>query len=188
MKINLRKAHAIQQQIREELKLLDLSTGVVLNEYDGVKKQIESAHKTLIERLETYDKLSGVLLGIRKQVDQANADNGISDLLADAAALDKRNKVYSSIANSEVKKPLTLLEGRLTKLRDADGDASYFNMRDVLFTGVLSQDQIDEFCHIRAHLRQVKQDTQDMILKKNVETEITLDEMSVKILSDFGIM
>jgi len=189
MKINLRKAHAIQSRINEELKRLDMSTTeVLLNEYEDVEEQVNSAYEDFVERLETYDKLSGVLLCIRKSVDQANAANQISDLLADAAAIDKRIRVYSELANAQPKESEKMLEGRLSKVRNSDNDSGYGFVRSGISTGFFDTNTISDFRDELANLKRVKQDVQDMILKKNVETEITLDEMSVKILSDFGIM
>ena len=113
MKINLRQAHAIQTQIREEIRRLDLATSVTLNEFENTKSQIDSARNNFKNALETYEKLTGILLDIRKKVAGANADNGISDLLADAASLESQISMYKDLADARSQQSLEVLEGRL---------------------------------------------------------------------------
>ena len=188
MKINLRKAHAIQTQIREELRRLDLAASVTLNEFENTKSQIDSARSDFEDALVTHEKLSGILLDIRKKVARANADEGISDLLADAAALDTQIGLYKDLADAKPQQSIEVLEGRLEKRRNAQEDSLYRSMSGDIFTGIFSQEEIDEYRRELANLKRTKQGVQEMILAANIDTQIELDEHEEKLLARLGII
>lgn len=188
MKINLRQAHAIQTQIREELRRLDLATSVTLNEFENTKRQIDTARADFEHALVTHEKLSGILLDIRKKVARANADEGISDLLADAAALDTQIGLYKELADARSQQSIEVLEGRLEKRRNAQEDSLYRSMSGDIFTGIFTQEEIDEYRRELANLKRTKQGVQEMILAANIDTEIELDEHEEKLLARLGII
>ena len=188
MKINLRQAHAIQTQIREEIRRLDLATSVTLNEFENTKSQIDSARNNFKSALETYEKLTGILLDIRKKVAGANADNGISDLLADAASLDSQISLYKDLADARSQQSLEVLEGRLEKRRNAQEDSLYRSISGDIFTGIFAQEEIDRYRRVLADLKRAKQGVQEQILAANIDTEIELDEHEEKLLARMGII
>jgi hypothetical protein len=189
MKINLRKAHAIQQQIREELNRLDFSTEVQLNEYEWAEDQVKAAKSNLENHLVTWDKLLGIMLDIRKKVAQANADEGISDLLADAASIDKQIQLYTQLANAQPQEKVTVLNGRLKKRADSAEESVYSGFgSNGIRTGILTEKDINEYRVELANLKRTKQGVQEMILAANIETEIDLDEHEEKLLARLGII
>jgi len=188
MKINLRQAHAIQTQIREEIRRLDLATSVTLNEFENTKDQIDTARSEFQSALETHEKLSGILLDIRKKVARANADEDIADLLADAASLDSQISLYKDIADARSQQSLEVLEGRLEKRRNSQEDSLYRSMSGDIFTGIFAQEEIDRYRRVLADLKRAKQGVQEMILAANIDTEIELDEHEEKLLARLGII
>jgi len=188
MKINLRQAHAIQTQIRDELRRLDLATSVTLNEFENTKSQIDSARDDFKGALKTHEKLSDILLEIRKKVARANADEDISDLLAEAAALDSQIGLYRDLAEARPQQSLEVLEGRLEKRRNAQEDSLYRSMSGDIFTGIFTQEEIDHYRRELAHLKRTKQSVQEMILAANIDTEIELDADEEKLLARIGII
>lgn len=189
MKVNLRQAHAIQTQIREALGRLDLSTTTALNEFENAKEQIDTARDRFYGSLKTRDKLLGVLLDIRKKVAQANADEGISDLLADAAGLDQQIKDYADFANSREREKDTVLQGRIEKRLNANEESVYrpFGSSEIA-SGILEQEEIDRFQRELANLKRTKQSVQEMILAANIDTEIELDADEEKLLARMGVI
>jgi len=189
MKVNLRQAHAIQTQIREALGRLDLSTTTALNEFENAKEQIDTARDRFYGGLKTRDKLLGVLLDIRKKVAQANADEGISDLLADAAGLDQQIKDYADFANSREREKDTVLQGRIEKRLNANEESVYrpFGSSEIT-SGILEQEEIDRFQRELANLKRTKQGVQEMILAANIDTEIELDADEEKLLARMGVI
>lgn len=188
MKINLRQAHAIQTQIRDELRRLDLATSVTLNEFENTKSQIDSARSDFSGALKTHEKLSDILLEIRKKVARANADEDISDLLAEAAALDSQIGLYRDLADARPQQSLEVLEGRLEKRRNAQEDSLYRSMSGDIFTGIFTQEEIDQYRRELAHLKRTKQSVQEMILAANIDTEIELNADEEKLLARLGII
>ena len=189
MKVNLRQAHAIQTQIREALGRLDLATTTSLNEFENAKDQIDTARERFYDALKTRDKLLGVLLDIRKKVAQANADEGISDLLADAASLDQQIKDYADFANAQEREKSTVLQGRLEKRLNAGEESVYrpFGSNEIT-SGILEQDEIDGFQRELANLKRTKQGVQEMILAANIDAEIELDADEEKLLARMGVI
>ena len=189
MKVNLRQAHAIQTQIREALGRLDLSTTAVLNEFENAKDQIDLAREQFYGALKTRDRLLGALLDIRKKVAQANADEGISDLLADAASLDQQIKNYADFANAREREKAAVLQGRLEKRASASEDSIYrsFGSSDIT-SGILEQEEIDRFQRELANLKRTKQSVQEQILAANIDAEIELDADEEKLLARMGVI
>lgn len=189
MKVNLRKVHAIQSQIREALTRLDLSTTVVLNEFESAESQLKESKDRFEGHLKTRDKLTGMLLDIRKKVAQANADEGISDLIADAAMLDRQIVQYAEFANARQRENDTVLEGRLEKRRNSQEEPAYrgFGVSEIT-SGFLEESEIERFRLELANLKRTKQEVQEMILAANIDTEIELDEDEEKLLARLGII
>ena len=188
MKINLRQAHAIQTQIRDEINRLNLAPGVTLNEFENPKDQINTARSEFEGSLKTHEKLIGVLLDIRKKVARANADEGISDLLADAALLDTQIKLYQQFADAKPQQPLEVLEGRLEKRRNTAEGSVYQTISGDIYSGIFAQQEIDSHRRELANLKRTKQSVQEMILAANIDTEIELDEHEEKLLARLGII
>lgn len=189
MKVNLRQAHAIQTQIREALGRLDLSTTAVLNEFENAKDQIDLARERFYDSLKTRDRLLGVLLDIRKKVARANADKGISDLLADAANLDQQIKSYTDFARARERENETVLQGRLEKRRNATEDSVYrgFGSNEIT-SSIFSQKEVADFQRELANLKRTKQSVQEQILAANIDAEIELDAEAEKLLARMGVI
>lgn len=189
MKVNLRQAHAIQTQIREALGRLDLSTTAVLNEFESAKDQVDLARERFYGALKTRDRLLGVLLDIRKKVAQANADEGISDLLADVASLDQQIKNHADFASAREREKAAVLQGRLEKRASASEDTIYrgFGSSDIT-SGILEQAEIDKFQRELANLKRTKQGVQEQILAANIDAEIELDADEEKLLVRMGVI
>jgi len=188
MKINLRKAHAIQTQIREEMRRLNLAPGVTLNEFENPKDQIDTARSEFEGSLKTYEKLTGILLDIRKKVARANAEEGISDLLADAASLDSQIALYKELADARSQQSLEVLEGRLEKRRNTAEGSVYQTISGDVYSGIFTQEEIDRYRRVLADLKRAKQGVQEQILAANIDTQIELDEHEEKLLARLGII
>lgn len=188
MRVNLRQAHAIQTQIRDEINRLDLSTSVVLNEFENTRDQIEFARSEFQGSLKTYTRLSDILVDIRKKVARANAEEGISDLLADVAVYDSQIKQYRVLAEAKPQQSVEVLEGRLEKRRNSQEDSLYRSFGNDISTGIFDQEEIDRYRRNLADLKRNKQEIQDSILELNIQTTIELDEDAEKLLARMGVI
>ncbi len=90
MKISLRKANAIQNNIQEVIRGIKIETTVELNEFQEVPAVLEKANKDLFANDARRQRLLLSYYNIRGLVGAANSACGIDLSLAKAAFIDKR--------------------------------------------------------------------------------------------------
>jgi hypothetical protein len=130
--------------------------------------------------------LNTALFNIRKSVAQANAINGISDILADVELIDAKMTVYSNIATKEVAKSVSEMVARVEKLKTTPTSESriYGDRFNTVETSVVDQNSIDHAKQMVKQLKREKQVLQDKLLTLNVNTVINVsleDEMVLKV-------
>jgi hypothetical protein len=182
MKITLRKANALQNTIQDHIKTIDVSTSVSLNEFQTPAVELSVARNTLIANDIQRTKLTKALYGIRAQVGRANVESGVSDLLAEAAYIDKRLGHLKGLTESKVVEAEVVLNGKLEKLRNTDAKNRMYGYNDNVDSGVLTADQIEGFKSEMRDLKKSKQTINDKVLELNVRTEIELDADAVAML------
>jgi hypothetical protein len=182
MKITLRKASALQNTIQDHIKTIDVTTSISLNEFQTPTGEISVARTKLITNDQQRAKLTRALYGIRAQVGRANVESGVSDLLAEAAYIDKRLGHLKGLTESKVVETETVLNGKLEKLRNTDAKNRMYGYNDSVDTGVLTAEQIEGFKAEMRDLKKSKQTTNDKVLELNVRTEIELDTDTVALL------
>lgn len=188
MNISLRKASAIQASINEAIKQTELVTEVKLNEFQPPETLISETNVKFLQALSKKESLYSALYEIRKAVSRANAQNGVDQILADIAHLDKTVVMYGELAGKKPVESMDLVKGRLDKIRNAKEDHSYLYGRDGVVTSVLAKDDIDAFARKVAEAKRNKQQLQDRLLEVNVRTEITLDAITETTLVTLGLI
>lgn len=187
MEITLRKANAVQASINEQLKALDLSATVVLNEFEEVKNQIEVARNSFWKNYSARNKMLSALYEIRSAVATANASAGINDMLANVALLEKKISHYNMLASKGEQTALLVLNGRLKKQAEDGADRRMYNF-DAVETSIFSVDEIEQFKKNAADFKRLKQSTQDRLLELNIETKISLSANTRDLLLDQNII
>jgi hypothetical protein len=137
--------------------------------------------------------LNTALFNIRKSVAQANASNGISDILADVELIDAKITVYSAVATKQVAKTLDEINARIEKMKATPADASrasaiYGDRYSTVETSVVEQSTIDGAKQIVKQLKREKQTLQDKLLALNVNTVINIDTIDEMVLKIEGIL
>lgn len=182
MKITLRKANALQNAIQDHIKTLEIKTSVSLNEFQNIEGELAVARGLVITNDLKRAQLTRALYGIRARVGRANVESGVSDLLADAAYVDKRLGHLKGLTESKSVEAMSVLEGKVEKLRSVEAKSRVYGYNDTVDTGVLSLDQIEAYkADVRA-LKKQKQSINDQVLELNVRTEIDLDADTVALL------
>jgi hypothetical protein len=179
MEITLRKANALQQLLQEAIRNIEVKATISLNEFEDSEKLLEEAKTKVFSQDNTRAGLTTVLYGIRKAVARANTTSGISDLLADAAYIDKRISQITPLTTKEVvKTSSTVINGKLDKIknRKEDNRASLYGYNDTVETGVLDETQQDAFKFQLQDYKKEKQAINDKLLELNVSTRITLED------------
>lgn len=182
MKITLRKANALQNTIQDHIKTLEIKTSVSLNEFQNIEGELALARGAVVTNDLKRAQLTKALYDIRAQVGKQNVYVGISDLLADAAYIDKRLGHLKALTESKAVEPMSVLEGKLEKLRQVEPKSRIYGYGDTVDTGVFSPEQLETYkADVRA-LKKQKQSINDKVLELNVRTEIELNADTVALL------
>jgi hypothetical protein len=186
MKISLRKANAIQISINEAIGNIKILTRVGINEFQNPAEYLTTTNKQLFENDARRQKLLLALYNIRGLVAVANTESGIDLELTKAAFLDRRIQQLQDFARLEPHLELSVIEGRLEKIRTQVDNTMY--RHDTVETTVVSQDQIDQAVKEIASLKKQKQKIVDHVLELNIKTEVPLSEDVVEILLKENIL
>lgn len=187
MKLTLRKANAVQAEINQAIKALDLPTVVELNEFEDVGEQIRLVRDRFRMNNETRDHLINALYDIRRKVSEANASAGINDLLADVARIEKDISYCTMLANKGAQTSLRVLDGRLKKAAEETGERRMFGY-DTVTTSIFTEEEVEYHRKNAARCKRRKQKLQDRLLELNVQTEIELDEETARFLEKADIL
>jgi hypothetical protein len=190
MNISLRKANAIQASINDAIRSIKITTRVEINEFQEAKTEMVTANNTLFANDARRQKLLLALYNIRGLVGTANVQSGIDTKLATAAFIDKRIGQLEEISGSDVVSDITVIEGKLEKIRNRkeDSRASLYGRDDTVTTGVISQEQMDQITAEVKNLKKQKQKINDEVLELNIKTEIPLSEDVVATLTAEGLI
>ena len=186
MNITLRKANAVQISINEMIKGLAFDTSVRINEFEDHNEQINAVRDVFDTHLATRTKLVGALYEIRKAVAVANAENGINNMLAEVAMLEKEIQFNNTFATQQPRLSDAVITGKIAKIKDAKEDRFYGP--DDVTTSVFTKAEVEEYKRTVADLKRQKQKLQDTLLELNVQTEIQLDEETARFLERADIL
>ena len=191
-KITLRKANAVQAEIRKAISASNVSDTVSITEYttnvDGVLENAMAEFATDVTRKLA---LNTALFNIRKSVSRANASTGISDILADVELIDAKMAVYSNVTTKSVAKSFSEITARIEKMKTTIVDAStrmYGDRFNTVDTSVVEQSTIDGAKQLVKQLKREKQTLQDKLLTLNVNTTIDIDTVDEMVLKVEGIL
>ena len=192
MNINLRKANAIQSEIRKAISSSGVSDTAAITEYTkDIAGGLEKAMADYATDVTRKVALNTALFNIRKSVAQANATNGVSDILTDIELIDAKMSVYSNVATKEVAKSFSEINARIEKLKTAAVDANsriYGDRYSNVETSVVEQSTIDGAKQIVKQLKREKQTLQDKLLALNVNSMISIDNVDEMVLKLEGIL
>lgn len=187
MKVNLRKANAIQVAINETVKGLEFNATASINEFQDADKEILAASSKFSGNLARRVALLDALYEIRKAVASANDSAGIDGRLADVARLEKDLQFYSTYAKASVITDSAVINGKLEKIRNRKEDA-YSYRGEKVDTSIFNEKVLESFKSIVASAKKQKQKLQDELLELNVRTEIEFSAATVTTLTNEKIL
>lgn len=189
MNITLRKAKAVQEAIQEQIRSVEITTSIQINEFQIIETELDEANNKLVENDARRQKLLLALYNIRGLVGSANAQAGIDLALAKAAFIDKRISQLNDIAQCKPVTEMNVLAGKLSKIRSQDPDKrSIYGRDETVSTSVVSKEQIAQANVEIKNLKKQKQKLNDEILELNIKTEIPLSDDVVNTLQAEGII
>lgn len=183
MKVTLRKANAIQQNINEALRNIRLEPTVSITEFEDVETAINQANEKIFNEVNRQVDLNLALYTIRGLVGQANSAE-IDGLLTRIAHNEKMIALNNHLLSSPKRVALDVLKGKLEKIKSIPEDTirSVYSRQTEVSTGVFSDDALKVFKTTVLNLKKEKQKLQDKVLELNIKTEIDLPEDVVAIL------
>jgi len=188
MNITLRKANAVQSNIRDILKNIEINLVIEINEFEDPSIVLQTANDQLFANDARRQRLLLALFNIRGLVGAANASSGVDIALTKAAFLDNRISQLQGIADAQPMKGLDVIKGQVDKLKTVVDDLRSYGRRDVVSTSVLVQNQIDQARKEILNLKKQKLKLNDEILELNIKTEVPLSDDVVKTLTDEGLL
>jgi len=183
MKITLRKANALQQNINETLRGIRLEPTVTITEFEDVVTKIDQANELIFNEVNRQVDLNLALYTIRGLVGQANAAE-IDGLLTQIAHNEKMIALNNHLVTTPKRVALDVLKGKLEKIKTTPKDniRSVYSRDEEVSTGVFSDDAFKAFKATILKLKKEKQKLQDKVLELNIKTEIELPTEVVAIL------
>lgn len=189
IKITLRKANAIQQNINDLLKNVQVKPVVELSEFVDTVQTLQAANDAVMAADARRSDLLMALYSIRATVGVANFQSGIGNRLSHIAYVDKRLQQLDQLTNETSKmKDLAIITGQLDKIRNRREEHRMYGYENTVSTGVLQQQQIDSISGIMRELKKQKQKLNDEVLELNVRTEIELTDEVESVLLKEGIL
>ena len=189
IKITLRKANAIQQNINDLLKSIVIRPTVEINEFQDAVATLQASNDALMAADVRRSDLLMALYSIRATVGLSNFTNGIGNRLSHLAYIDQRLQQLDPLVREDAKiKDLHVITGQLEKIRNRREEHRMYGMTDAVSSGVLQQNQIDNIAGIMRELKKQKQKLNDEVLELNVRTEIDLTDDIEAILVKEGIL
>jgi uncharacterized protein YdcH (DUF465 family) len=192
MQITLRKANAVQSEIRKAIAAKNVSDTVSITEFtknvDGVLSKAMTDFTTDVTRKVA---LNTALFNIRKNVARVNASAGVSDILADIELIDANMAVYSAVSTKDVAKTLSEITARIEKMKASTASATdriYGDRYNTVETTVIEQSVIDGSKEVVKKLKREKQALQDKLLTLNVNKTIDIDHVDEMVLKLEGII
>jgi hypothetical protein len=190
-KITLRKANAVQAEIRKAIASKAVSDTATFTEYStNIEQAFNDAGVMFGIDVTRKVALNTALFNIRKSVAQANASAGISDILADVQTIDAVMAVYIGVATKEVAKSLDEITARIEKMKVVPTNESriYGDRYNNVETSVVGQVAIDAAKAKVKQLKREKQTLQDKLLTLNVNTTIDISDEDAMVLKTEGII
>ena len=183
MKVSLRKANSLQEQLNELIKNRPSNPDEVdvLN-YELWKSEVENAQTRYYNEVEHKLALVKARYAIRKKIAYQNHLSGISDLLVDMAELDSTiTTVQRFILQRQVRSKDEVLEKKrnrkMARVENADYDG-YIEM-DV---SVISKGDHDHWTEEVQKLKKHKAKINDMLLELNIKTVFDLPPQVEEVL------
>jgi hypothetical protein len=189
VKVSLRKANSIQNNINDLLKNISIKPVVEISEFQDPVATLQAANDAVMAADVRRADLLMALYSIRATMGVANFNSGIGNRLSHLAYIDKRLSQLDTLTNESAQlKDLNIITGQLDKIRNRREEHRLYGYENNVSSGVLQAQQIEAIRGIIRELKKQKQSLNDEVLELNVRTEIDLTDDVEAILVKEGIL
>ena len=190
MKINLRKASALQGQIRgaisERSALINGVFSIAL--WNVNDESLARERSAQISALSDVERLEEILSDIRTQVGKANTKSRISALLAEQVRVSSQVARYTKLTkNAEVMPSSSELERKAASLTEMNSKNSYHTEQSFV-VGVFSQPDLDKCKNTLVKLRRRQVEINDELIALNLSNEVAVSDNDWAWLETQGIV
>ena len=191
MKINLRKAAVVQQQIQEEIKRIGSEkTAITVSLYDtDVESKLNTQFNKYIVTNQRVSRLMDANRFLRATVARKNAEVGIMDYLAEDAMLSafetrlrSMSELTPRISEEAQKREIESRISTIASERNIYGRNEH-NIEVNVVTEQFVEDAKTELEQVRRRRRKIK----DEMVSVNVRTEIDVPEQVALVLTELGL-
>lgn len=193
MKINLRKASVVQDQIQAELKLLGSEkTAINVSIFDT---DIVGKLNVQLAKIRETNHRAGRLLEansyLRATVALKNAEAGITGYLAEDAMLAAAEARTRAVTELEVRPSIESLtqemEARRASASAVDRNSIYGGRSYDMTVDVATQEYVDEARRSLETIRRRRRKIKDEMVTINVRTEFEVPEQIALVLTELGL-
>jgi hypothetical protein len=190
MKINLRRADVIKKGIMTYLHVDPLTAKVTVNKFSKPLEELEKETDKLSDKLKTRLKLMEINTRIRSLVGKANANQGISDRLAEREGWALMISSYEGLLQPDLKRaPEEVILGTHQDLLDKPVPDVYNRAPPKsMEVGLISDEMAETYRKEIVALRRKMTDGNEELLNRNMMTQIELTDEEEKTLTDAGII
>ena len=189
MKLNLRKASALQDRMRREISAQEaLVSGKLTDPFWKITDEhVARERAQQIKTLDTLERLEEILEKLREQVGRINAKSGISNLLTENARITGQIRRLTGLAKSDPAPSSSELERQLESKR-AQRESSHYFGDDHISVGVFGAPDIERMSSSLTRLRRRQTEIADSLILKNIENEATIADSDWSWLELQGIV
>jgi hypothetical protein len=190
MEITLRKANALQNNINDMLKSIQVADSVSLNEFQDAEAVIGTKAVEATKQFHRQVALTKALYDIRTEVANANHFSRITTMLTQVAQLEKLIGFNQKMAERKVRLEAEVIRGKLDKIRNTqtEGRSLIYDRYSEIETGLTTEVEVQSYKDAVAKFKREKQALQDQILEANVSTKVNLSETTANVLRTEGLL
>lgn len=177
-KLSLRQAAAIAEAITQEHKATDIETDHEFSEHMDPRYQLDVAGAALTDTVtERYHSLTAVY-ELRRLLGKANAEHGISDILARLAFIQTVTATLAPVVKAELAPSVETVTGNLDRIRQSGN--SYYSR----YSASVKTQALHELCEDQiAKLRQEKIKLKDRMLHLNITNTVEPSQETIDYLT-----
>ena len=186
MKISLRQASALQNEIKNLIKDLKLSINTSLDEFSNVSEELTVLVNSFNGNKTRFEKLVDILGEIRQKVGSSNENLKVNHWLVRLNCLDILIKKYSVLFYKVEPLKMDSLEKKIKKMSNPDNKNIYRS--DTLDTCIFTEQDLISFNKEILEIKKEKQKINDKLIHINVSNFIELEDESVTVLTTEGLL
>ena len=189
MKLNLRKAAAVQNSIRAAIseRQSQLTGELTMELWSVNDEMLAIARGAQLRAIDEIDRLESTLANIREQVGAANVKCGVSKLLCEQAVVAAQISRFSRLVKSTPVPSSTHLAERAKSISVANEKSSY-RITESFSVGVFSLTDIEKFNTQLVTLRRRQTAIGEELITANISTEINIRDQDWTWLESLGIV